>query len=181
MEVMGKRQGLEQALNSMSSNMYSKAVVQMGYKESSGEATREFNTESSKTLETTKTRRSLAGIVYGPPIDALPGHYKKPPLGDAPEPQITRSVGSDFKKNSTNSVLEVLLEEPRVSIRGRLRKTSTIPNNCSNTAVKRDSPIIHQNPHRVRIRSSKLLKVLESVAEIAGYSFITSGTSSIVS
>ncbi|RDL36239.1 Uncharacterized protein BP5553_06851 [Venustampulla echinocandica] len=138
------------------------------------------NGERGGIAERTQTRRSLAGVVYGPPSGAPPGHYKRQPLAGSPEPRIARSVGSDFKNKTTNSVLEVLLEEPRVSIRGRVRKTSLAGCDAVDRHGRSNSfPIIRQNPTRIRIHSQKLLKVLESIAQTAGRSFVTSGTSAI--
>jgi hypothetical protein len=139
------------------------------------------STESSVTLERLQGRRSLAGIIYRPPIDAQPGHYKNPPSPGPPEPRIIRSVGSDFKKKSTNVVLEVLLEEPRVSIRSRVRKSSRVAYDSFGQLVNlRDSPIIRQNPKRIRIQSSNLFKVFGSIPEAAGNSFNMPGTTSVV-
>lgn len=169
---------LEQRREYMDSRQNRTTVVEMDYTVSSVKS----NGES--TLERTQGRRSLAGVVYGPPIGSAPGHYKNPPLPGSPEPRITRSVGSDFQKKSTNSVLEVLLEEPRISVRSRVRKSSLAVNGSldgnGHSKSTPNSPVIHQNPKRIRIRSPKLLAALETAAQTSGHSFITSGTSSIV-
>jgi len=174
----GTHEQLEQIREEMNSNQDSITVIEMNCKESTVESSKEFGVT---TLERTKGRRSMAGIVYGPPLGAPPGHYKQPlPVG-SPEPRITCLIGSDFKKKSANSVLEVLLEEPRVSIRSRLRKSSVAGYSPLGRSIhSRASPIIRQNPKRIRVSSSKLLKVLGSIAEDTGHSFITIGTSSIV-
>ncbi|KAL9625358.1 MAG: hypothetical protein Q9160_000421, partial [Pyrenula sp. 1 TL-2023] len=135
------------------------------------------------------SRRSMAGIVYGPPTGAPPGHYKLPPMMDPPISRITRLVGSsDFRKRSTNSVLEVLLEEPRLLLRGgRTRKSSVALNSLGSYSqgdigaeFTKNVPVLRQNPKRIRIRSSKLLKVLEKLAEANNRSFITTDSPSIV-
>lgn len=133
-------------------------------------------------------RRSMAGVVYGPPVDAPRGHYQIPPLDGPPALRITRSLaGSDFKRKSTNSVLEILLEQPRVSLRGsRLRGSQVThpPGSLAQSSTCSDSsrgiPIIRQIPKRIRLRSSKLLGVLEKLAEQNGGSFLTGGSQSIV-
>jgi len=151
------------------------SLVEMEYTDSSIES----NRETGVTLERSQGRRSLAGVIYAPPAGSPPGHYRHPQPAEPPEPRITRSVASDFKKKSTNSVLEVLLEEPSVRIGSRLRKSSLAGNNAPD-AHTRGPVVIRQNPKRIRIRSAKLLRALSSVADTAGHTFITSGTSSIV-
>lgn len=144
------------------------------------ECVSELNSELNVHYERTQDRRSLGGIVYGPPIGAPPGHYKRPaPLGP-PKPEITRVGSSGFKKGSSNSVIELLLEEPRVSIRTRYRKNSSVSNGRGPLSPSRSFPIVRQNPKSIRIRSAKLLKRLEGVSEGQGYSFLTSGTVSLV-
>ncbi|CAN9363871.1 unnamed protein product [Alternaria alternata] len=148
------------------------------YRESISERRKEFSVQH----ERTQDRRSLAGTVYGPPIGAPPGHYKRPAPCGIPRPQITHIGSSAFKKGAINSVIEVLLEEPRVSIKTRYRKRSSVQNDANRTSPSRamSIPIVRQNPKRIRIRSAKLLKTLEHIAESVGFSFLTSGTTSLV-
>lgn len=143
------------------------------------ESTSEHKEESSFRYERTQDRRSLAGTVYGPPIGAPPGHYKRPVPPGTPKLEIAHIGSSGFKKGSFNSVIEVLLDEPRISIPARYRKSSVLY--ADSRSPPRKMPIVRQNPRRVRIRSPKLLKALEGIAEQAGHSFLTSGTVSLVS
>ncbi|KAG8526824.1 uncharacterized protein KY384_008253 [Bacidia gigantensis] len=153
------------------------AVVEI----SSTESTTKTDESSSVTVERAQGRKSLAGIIYRPPIDAQPGHYKNSPPSGPLESRIIRSVGSDFKKKSTNAVLEVLLDEPRVSIRSRLRKSSQIACNSSDQDDgMRDSQIIRQSAKRIRIRSPKLFKFFASIPASVGNSFNMPGTTSVV-
>ena len=147
------------------------------------ESISESRKEVSMHHERTQDRRSLAGTVYGPPIGAPPGHYKRPAPSGIPRPQITHVGSSAFKKGGINSVIEVLLEEPRISINSRSRKRSSVQAGLGRTSPSRalTIPTVRQNPKRIRIRSSKLLKTLEHLAESVGFSFLTSGTTSLVS
>lgn len=139
------------------------------------------NMESDVTLVRAQGRRSLAGVTYWPPIDAQPGHYKFPPPTGSPESRIVRSTGSDFKNRSANAVLEVLLEEPRVNVRSRLRKSSRIGNESLDQRLDLGgSPTIRQNAQRIRLRSAKLIKLFESIAQADGIHFNMPGPSSVV-
>jgi hypothetical protein len=96
---------------------------------------------------------------------------------------------STFKKGSVNSVIEVLLEEPRFTSHGRRRlgelaspigngRNTPVKNSLNRMATVVDS--IQQKPKRIRIRSPRLLKALERIAERVQLSFLTSGTASLV-
>ncbi|OIW31234.1 hypothetical protein CONLIGDRAFT_679961 [Coniochaeta ligniaria NRRL 30616] len=153
------------------------AVVEMN----STESRTKVDNESGETVVRAQGRRSLAGIIYRPPIDAQPGHYKLPPPPGPPEPRIVRSVGADFKKKLTNAVLEVLLEEPRVSVRSRIRKTSQ--GGCdylSQRTELTDSLVVRQNPKRIRIQSPRLFEFFGSIPASVGNSFNMPGTTSVV-
>ena len=139
-----------------------------------------INKESGVTLERAQGRRSLAGIVYRPPIDAATGHYKYPPPPGPPDARILRSIGSDFRKKSTNVVLEVLLEEPRVNIRNRVRKSSRVAYDSTGQLVGLDSPSLRQHPKRIRLRSPNLFKFFGSIPASAGNSFNMPGATSVV-
>lgn len=136
--------------------------------------------ESSVEYGRTQDRRSLSGTVYGPPIGAPPGHYKRPAPVGTPRLQINHTGGLNFKKGELNSVIEVLLDEPRISVPSRYRKNSVISTDSGRGSSLVELAMVQQNPKRIRIRSSALLKILETVAESAGHSFLTSGTVSLV-
>ena len=143
---------------------------------SGAESYNEYNVQYERMQE----RRSLAGVVYGPPPTAQPGHYKLPAPKGSIEPRIIRTRGSDFTKRSSNAVIEVLLEEPRVSIRGRQRKASTVCDGSIKHTIALETPVIRQRPKRIRIQSPKLLTTLELIAQSVGQSFLSSGPSSCV-
>ncbi|KAH6842428.1 hypothetical protein B0I37DRAFT_197161 [Chaetomium sp. MPI-CAGE-AT-0009] len=161
----------------------SMAAVEINSTESSSKTE---NNESGETLVKAQGRRSLAGIIYRPPIDAQPGHYKFPPHPSPPEPRIVRFVGAGFKKKVTNAILEVLLEEPRVSIRDRARKSSQVGSDSLMSQQQQqhtslaDSLIVRQNPKRIRIQSPRLLEFFGSIPASVGNSFNMPGTTSVV-
>lgn len=148
----------------------------------SSDAAFESNNEYDVQVERIQDRRSIGGVVYGPPPSAQPGHYKLPAPNGPPEERVARLTGADFMKRSANAVVEVLLEEPRVSIRTRQRKASSIGEAKGQDGAKFETPpIVRQNPKRIRIRSPKLLRTLELIAQSIGQSFLTGGTASLVS
>lgn len=151
--------------------------VDIGYHEE----TLEYDRAVSMHSERTQARRSLAGTVYGPPLGAPPGHYRRPGPNGPPDLSIVRMRGSNFKKGLVNAVIEVLLEEPQIDLRGRETKQVASSNALTAVPVITEVPIIRHNVKRVRLRSPKLLKLLENIAESVGRSFLTSGTPSLVS
>ena len=152
----------------MDSNTSSMTVVEVN----TAESVTKTGLDRPVSLERLQGRRSLAGVIYRPPIDAQPGHYKIPLPPGPPELRIVRSLGSDFKKRSTNPILEVLLEEPRVSINSRLRKSSLVESDYFGQNVNLTGPpIVIQKAKRIRIRSFEIFKIFESMGDAVGVRF----------
>ena len=167
---------MEAVFDTMDINTSTTAVTE----KNSTELATAVDTRSTLSLERAQGRRSLAGIVYRPPIDAQPGHYKRPSPPGPLEARIVRSSGSDFKnsdfkKQSVNAVVEVLFGAPRISVRSRMRKSSLVA--C-------DSPSQHVNsrglPKRIRIRSPKLFDFFRAIPESVGPGLDMPGSTAVV-
>lgn len=166
----GVEKQLEEVLNSMDHNQNTTVDVERNSKELSTK----INTVSTLTMERASGRRSLAGIVYCPPIGAPPGHYKRAPPPGVLEPRIVRSNASDFKlsafkKQSVNAAIELLFEAPRANIRSRTRMGSRV--DCDSSGQHTDSgelPLPTTIPERMRIRSPKLLEFFQYIPESVG-------------
>jgi hypothetical protein len=117
-----------------------------------------------------------------PSMPPPPMHYMPPPPpppvpGTAmppPSPVLTRTtrMGSmEFKQKSTFSAIEVLLEEPRVTMRSRSKGQASSGQVFSNPDTDAVQPVLTQIPTKIRIRSPVLLIVLEEIARTSGHAF----------
>jgi hypothetical protein len=115
---------------------------------------------------------------FQPVYPIPPQHMHMPPPVPAPpmpppfEARVVHMGSSEFKQKLTYSAIEVLLEEPRVTMRSRQKSRSnpdlTLQSIMSSSQIQ---PITKPNPMKIRIRSSILLSLLEEVAKMSGHSF----------
>lgn len=96
-----------------------------------------------------------------------------------PTPIATRTtrMGSvEFKQRSTFSAIEVLLEEPRVTMRSWLKKGPSSNANSNDPSKDAVQPVLTQIPTKIRIRSPTLLMLLEDIVKMSGHAFTAKNT-----
>jgi hypothetical protein len=94
-------------------------------------------------------------------------HLQPPP----PEDRIMHMGNTEFNQKRTFSAIEVLLEEPMVTMRSRQKIRSFHNLSLQSADSSQIQPITKPNPRKIRIRSPILLKLLEEIAKIRGLGF----------
>ena len=111
--------------------------------------------------------------ILRPPPPDVPG-APPPPPPPVPktkpyEMRVARMGNLQFKQTPIFSAIEVLHEEPRISVRNRQKDRPSHPLASPNPSVPEGEPIVKPNPKKIRIRSQELLRLLEEVGRKRGY------------
>jgi hypothetical protein len=108
-------------------------------------------------------RRVSPWEVNGPP----------PPPTRRTEARVTHMGNLEFRQKHTFSAIEVLLEEPQVTMSSRLKSHSSRDLALQFTDPSQVQPITKSNPKKIRICSPIILEMLGDVAKTKGHSFTT--------
>jgi hypothetical protein len=102
----------------------------------------------------------------------LPQPMHSPPMPPLTEARIMRMGSTEFKQKLTFSAIEVLLEEPIVTMRSRQKSRELTLQSAASYQIQ---PITKPNARKIRIRSPIILRLLVEIAETKGHSFVTMG------
>jgi hypothetical protein len=103
-----------------------------------------------------------------------PYTFPQAPVPNKPPPakdRIMHMGNIEFNQKRTFSAIEVLLEEPVVTMRSRQNSRSFRNLTVQSTDSSQIQPITKQNPRKIRIRSQILLKLLGELARMRGHTF----------
>jgi hypothetical protein len=106
--------------------------------------------------------------VNGPPPPPL-----LPPPTRRIEARVTHMGNLEFRQKHTFSAIEVLLEEPQVTMSSRQKSHSSRDLALQFTDPSQVQPITKSNPKKIRICSPIILEMLGDVAKTKGHSFTT--------
>jgi hypothetical protein len=120
-------------------------------------------------LPQTTRRRRPRDDSYAYPHLQPPMHV--PAMPPPPEDRIMHMGNTEFNQKRTFSAIEVLLEEPMVTMRSRQKIRSFRNLTLQSADSSQIQPITKPNPRKIRIRSPILLKLLEEIAKIRGLGF----------
>jgi hypothetical protein len=102
----------------------------------------------------------------------LPQPMHSPPMPPLTEARIMRMGSTEFKQKLTFSAIEVLLEEPIVTMRSRQKSRELTLQSAASYQIQ---PITKPNARKIRIRSPIILRLLVEIAKTKGHSFVTMG------
>jgi hypothetical protein len=102
----------------------------------------------------------------------LPQPMHSPPMPPLTEARIMRMGSTEFKQKLTFSAIEVLLEEPIVTMRSRQKSRELTLQSAASYQIQ---PITKPNARKIRIRSPIILRLLGEIAKTKGHSFATMG------
>lgn len=80
---------------------------------------------------------------------------------------------TEFQQQATQSAIEVLMEEPRITLRRSQKTGSPSKHDSSDQANARGQATMRPNPTKIRVRSLHILIMLEEIAKMSGRSFTT--------
>jgi hypothetical protein len=80
---------------------------------------------------------------------------------------------TEFQQQATQSAIEVLMEEPRITLRSRQKTGSPGKHDSSDQGNMRTQATMRPNPTKIRVRSLHILIMLEEIAKMSGRSFTT--------
>jgi hypothetical protein len=129
---------------------------------------------TSRTPQTTKPVPLLPAPRRRSSTRENPYTFPQPPVPSKPPPakdRIMHMGNIEFNQKRTFSAIEVLLEEPVVTMRSRQNSGSSRNLTVQSTDSSQIQPVTKQNPRKIRIRSPILLKLLGELARMRGHTF----------